>query len=549
MIRNENKKVLAALVTCVFAFAVCAVPALAKVIPTVPGENASVALEVINLDNTECNGNIKQLDAQMTGNGMTVAGDYIKYQAESPVGYLFDSWTVNLFLVKQDGSRQELGAAYQDDAGQLAFTNSDGSAAYDANDPTLRVNYVVLQDFAQGQEHLEYQVTANFKKDPSSVGVSVRYVYNGVYGDNIIYEETQYLAEGTHTINAQAANYENLGYELVDAAANSQEVNVTNDGGQLTADVNIVNFYVQPTVDPTTVSFQVTYVDLAGNPIAGGGDIFFDDIGVYERDNIILPYGYRAIPPAHPGEDWFYPTSLEYINGQWQATVPNVEIIVAKSVATVNIQFALEDGTLLPELSYEKSYLNVGSGIETVEAPEGYEIVGNNTYAVEVTEDSLLNLVADPTEVTFTVRPVEAPVTTGYEIIQGANSVWNKGNTEGLTIASNGDFTKFTGIKVDGTEVGTENYTAVSGSTVVTLNASYLNGLAEGTHTLTMVYTDGEVSTQFTVGAQATGTSGSNTVSPQTGDSNHVVLWSSLAIAISGAIAGTLFLVSKKKAK
>ena len=91
MIRNENKKVLAALVTCVFAFAVCAVPALAKVIPTVPGENASVALEVINLDNTECNGNIKQLDAQMTGNGMTVAGDYIKYQAESPVGYLFDS--------------------------------------------------------------------------------------------------------------------------------------------------------------------------------------------------------------------------------------------------------------------------------------------------------------------------------------------------------------------------------------------------------------------------------------------------------------------------
>ena len=45
-------------------------------------------------------------------------------------------------------------------------------------------------------------------------------------------------------------------------------------------------------------------------------------------------------------------------------------------------------------------------GIETVEAPEGYEIVGENTYAVDVTEDDLLNLVADPTEVTFTVKPV-----------------------------------------------------------------------------------------------------------------------------------------------
>mgnify|MGYP000591564331 CR=1 FL=1 len=54
----------------------------------------------------------------------------------------------------------------------------------------------------------------------------------------------------------------------------------------------------------------------------------------------------------------------------------------------------------------KKLYFNVGGGIETVEAPEGYEIVGENTYAVDVTEDDLLNLVADPTEVTFTVKPV-----------------------------------------------------------------------------------------------------------------------------------------------
>ena len=79
--------------------------------------------------------------------------------------------------------------------------------------------------------------------------------------------------------------------------------------------------------------------------------------------------------------------------------MPDLEIVVAKSVATVNIQFALEDGTLLPDLAYEKAYFNVGGGIETVEAPEGYEIVGENTYAVDVTED-------DPTEVTFTVKPV-----------------------------------------------------------------------------------------------------------------------------------------------
>lgn len=85
---------------------------------------------------------------------------------------------------------------------------------------------------------------------------------------------------------------------------------------------------------------------------------------------------------------------------------------MAKSVATVNIQFALEDGTLLPDLTYEKAYFNVGSGIETVEASEGYEFVGDNTYAVKVTQDALLNLVVDPTEVTFAVKPVATtPVT------------------------------------------------------------------------------------------------------------------------------------------
>ena len=48
-----------------------------------------------------------------------------------------------------------------------------------------------------------------------------------LYGADFIYTETQYLAQGSHTIHADAAQYENKGFELVNAAANSQEVNVT----------------------------------------------------------------------------------------------------------------------------------------------------------------------------------------------------------------------------------------------------------------------------------------------------------------------------------
>ncbi len=52
-------------------------------------------------------------------------------------------------------------------------------------------------------------------------------VYSGLYGADFISTETQYLTEGTHTITADAAQYEGKGFQLVDAAANTREVNVT----------------------------------------------------------------------------------------------------------------------------------------------------------------------------------------------------------------------------------------------------------------------------------------------------------------------------------
>lgn len=63
----------------------------------------------------------------------------------------------------------------------------------------------------------------------------------------------------------------------------------------------------------------------------------------------------------------------------------------------------------------------------------------------------------------------------------------------------NGEISKFTGVKVDGTLIGNDKYTAVSGSTVVTLKKDYLETLSVGKHTLSVVYTDGECTTEFEV--------------------------------------------------
>ena len=94
---------------------------------------------------------------------------------------------------------------------------------------------------------------------------------------------------------------------------------------------------------------------------------------------------------------------------------------------------------------------------------------------------------------------------TELKIIAGDNQIYNKASGSDVTITCNGDFAKFTGIKGDGSGVDSSNYTAVSGSTVLTLKASYLGTLTDGSHTITFVYTDGEANANLTVRTAGSG--------------------------------------------
>lgn len=86
-----------------------------------------------------------------------------------------------------------------------------------------------------------------------------------------------------------------------------------------------------------------------------------------------------------------------------------------------------------------------------------------------------------------------------YNFIDGTNGEWIKKSSKDLDFKTDGEFSKFTGVKVDGTLIGVDKYTAVTGSTLVTLKKDYLETLSVGKHTLTVVYTDGECTTEFEV--------------------------------------------------
>lgn len=169
------------------------------------------------------------------------------------------------------------------------------------------------------------------------------------------------------------------------------------------------------------------------------------------------------------------------------------------------------------------------------------------------------------------IPPVKAgaeETKTSYKIIEGTESSYVLQSGNSLTIRVDAEFSKFTGIKVDGVQIGKDNYDVKSGSTIVTLKSSYLNTLAAGTHNLEMLWTDGSASTTFAIQAsvnqnpanknQETATA-SNTQpaaqnntkqttdkSPKTGDYNNPLVWAAWLIVSEIIIAGTVYYRKKK---
>ena len=105
-----------------------------------------------------------------------------------------------------------------------------------------------------------------------------------------------------------------------------------------------------------------------------------------------------------------------------------------------------------------------------------------------------------------------------YKIINGARSTWNGSTTEGLTIRGDGDFAKFAGVRVDGNWIPSAHYEAKSGSTIVTLKPSYLASLAEGEHTVDIMWIDDSASTTFTVTANTVAAQPELDSVPKTGE-------------------------------
>ncbi|MBQ1282021.1 MAG: hypothetical protein IIY16_07240 [Oscillospiraceae bacterium] len=126
-------------------------------------------------------------------------------------------------------------------------------------------------------------------------------------------------------------------------------------------------------------------------------------------------------------------------------------------------------------------------------------------------------------------------VYTVYEMLECIEEPVDPAKTR-LRFRASGDFRKFIGLRLNGVLLERSLYTAESGSTIVTLDAEFSKKLAEGTHTLTFLYTDGSVSTNFTIAKKApANTQGSTATSPDTGDPATLAWAALLAMSSTGA--------------
>ena len=142
-----------------------------------------------------------------------------------------------------------------------------------------------------------------------------------------------------------------------------------------------------------------------------------------------------------------------------------------------------------------------------------------------------------------------APGTIYYTVVSGANGTWTEGDIV-ITVKRSEDdehcIDYFTGVKIDDKDlVNGTDYTAVAGSTVVTIKGSTLESLSKGGHTITVTFKDGTAVTSVTLKDKETVTT---TAVPSTGETASKYIGAAvLCFVASGALFGVVLFERKKR--
>ncbi len=213
------------------------------------------------------------------------------------------------------------------------------------------------------------------------------------------------------------------------------------------------------------------------------------------------------------------------------------EVVVSYKKIPFTVTVKDVDGaTITPNGAVAVSY---GEDKEfTITANSGYKLVKVLVDGTDKTAD----MVGDTLKLTNITSNINLEVVVEkivYEVTEGANQNYTITKNEEAKFRINADFRLFDEGKVyvDNELVDPKNYTAESGSTIITLKKEFVDTLSVGEHTLKVVFNDGgEAITTFNVARETVPTD-----NPNTGDNIGFYIISGILSIVGLAVAGIFY--------
>lgn len=403
-----------------------------------------------------------------------------------------------------------------------------------------------------------------------------------VYGTTVAPTESFAIPEGkTLTIDSGKTLQINKGIALTNNGAINNNGTISNNG-KINVDDGGIYSGSQPAPNPISYrvailgnqdAFTVEYVD--GNNegyVSQGSDLQFK-INInqyyYKTESFEVKANDQKLDANAEGvytvQNITSPTSIT-INGVEKDDAAPVLSGIENGKTYCEPVEATVDETNLAKVTINGVETTVNDGKFTVNPAAGEQTIAatdkaGNTTTCTITVNDGHTYVDGKCSVCGAVDP-----TYTVEVTAGANSTWKKGSKEGLSFTSNAAYSYFQKVQIDGNDVDQSNYTVQEGSTIVSLNAAYLETLPVGKHTIAIVSDTGTATTEFTIVAAQenegpvtnnhpdnpndqlgntnnqpnNGSSDTNPALPKTGDPVNMALVITLALVAAAALAAAI---------
>ena len=293
------------------------------------------------------------------------------------------------------------------------------------------------------------------------------------------------------------------------------------------------NYKVIDNIDITVV-VKNKFV-LSGIVNGGNGTISVSSLEVLEGDKAEVVFtpdeGYMIDKVLVEG------TEVEVTGNKLELTMDGNKLVTVsykKIPFTVTVK-EVTGATITPNGAVTVSY---GEDKEfSITANSGYKLVKVLVDGTDKTAD----MVGDTLKLTNITSNINLEVVVEkivYEVTEGANQKYTITKNEEAKFRINADFRLFDDGKVyvDNELVDSKNYTAESGSTIITLKKEFVDTLSVGEHTLKVLFNDGGVAiTTFNVAKVTVPTD-----NPQTGDNIGFYIISGI-LSIVGLVGTGIF--------